>query len=133
MEGRTAGHCRVIDVARDDVVTCGPAERARDVRDRVRAGAYDIAVVVNDGGVVLGVLDESAWQSDPAAEAGDLMRGGPPTMKPDVYVHDVIDELRGSSTGRRIVTWHGPSGGGRLVGVLFVDDVELTLADNERR
>lgn len=133
MEGRTAGHCRVIDVARDDVVTCGPAERTGDVRDRVQAGAYDIAVVVNDGGVVLGLLDESAWQSDPAAEVGDVMRGGPPTMKPDVYVHDVIDELRNSSTGRRIVTWHGTSGGGRLVGVLFVDDVERVLADNERR
>lgn len=133
MEGRTAGHCRVIDVARDDVVTCGPAERTGDVRDRVQAGAYDIAVVVNEGGVVLGVLDERAWQSDLAAEAGDVMLGGPPTMKPDVYVHDVIDELRSSSTGRRIVTWHGPSGGGRLVGVLFVDDVERVLAENARR
>ncbi len=50
-----------------------------------------------------------------------------------MYVHDVIDELRNSSTGRRIVTWHGPSGGGRLVGVLFVDDVERVLAENERR
>ena len=54
-------------------------------------------------------------------------------MKPDTFLHDVIDELRGSTTGRRIVTWHGPSGGGRLVGVLFVDDVERALADNERR
>ena len=88
---------------------------------------------MNDGGVVLGVLDEAALQADPAGEAGDLMRGGPPTMKPDTFVHDAIDELRSSTTGRRIVTWHGPSGGGRLVGVLFVDDVERVMADNRRR
>jgi hypothetical protein len=54
VEGTAATLPRAVDVARNDVPTCGLKEPMGDVRERVRAAGWDACVVVNEEGVVLG-------------------------------------------------------------------------------
>jgi CBS domain-containing protein len=131
LEGRTAGRRRVIDVARKDIPTCGPRERLGDVRERVRAAGQDVCIVVNERGIVLGRLRRDCWERDPAASTEECMELGPPTDRPDKFLSEVIDRLR--KVGSLLVTWYGGDpDGGRLVGVLYREDVERVLEENER-
>ena len=131
LEGRTAGRLRAIDAARKDVPTCGPRERLGDVRARVRAAGHEMCVVVNERGIVLGRLRAKAWAGDPDKTVEDVMELGPPTARPDAFLHEVIERLR--KVGSLLVTWYGSEeDGGRFVGVLFREDVERVLKENER-
>lgn len=131
LEGRTAGRRRAIDVARKDIPTCGPRERLGDVRDSVRAAGHEICIVVNERGIVLGRLRRKEWESDPDSTVEDEMVLGPPTERPDSFLHEVVERLR--KVGSLLVTWYGgEENGGGLVGVLFREDVERVLEENER-
>jgi len=131
LEGRTAGRRRVIDVARKDIPTCGPRERLGDVRDRVRAAGHDVCVVVNERGIVLGRLRRDCWDNEDDSATEDCMELGPPTDRPDKFLHEVIGRLR--KVGSLLVTWYGrDEDGGRLIGVLHRADVERVLDENEQ-
>ncbi len=64
-EGEEAHTPRVADVARRDVPTCRIDERVGAVRDRVRAGNWDVCVVVDEQRVVLGLVRAEALGVDP--------------------------------------------------------------------
>jgi CBS domain-containing protein len=131
LEGRTAGRRRAIDVARKDIPTCGPRDRLGDVRERVTATGQEMCIVVNDRGIVLGRLRRKELAGDADARVEDVMELGPPTERADPFLNEVIDRLR--KTGTLLVTWYGSKeDGGRLVGVLFREDVERVLEENER-
>src|SRR5213593_1163586 len=82
-QGEKATAPRAIDHARDDVVTCGLDDRVDDVRPRVEASPYSFALVVANGGVLLGRLRKAALEGEPAARAGDVMEPGPSTVRAD--------------------------------------------------
>ncbi|HEV2068332.1 MAG TPA: hypothetical protein VGR26_00900 [Acidimicrobiales bacterium] len=70
-----------------DAATCGPDEPAREVAGRLAGAGADEVVVVNDGGVVLGVagaaeLEEAA----PSAVVATVMRLSPSTVRPSVLL-----------------------------------------------
>lgn len=131
MEGRLAGRRRAIDVARKDIPTCGPREKLGDVRERVRAAGHEVCVVVNERGIVLGRLRRKELDGDPAAAVEDVMELGPPTERPDPFLSEVIERLR--KVGSVLITWYGgEEDGGKLMGVLFREDVERVLEENER-
>ena len=131
LEGRTAGRRRAIEIARKDIPTCGPRERLGDVRERVRAAGHEMCVVVNERGIVLGRLRRKEWEGDPESAVEDVMELGPPTTRPDPFLREVVERLR--KVGSLLVTWYGSEeDGGRLVGVLFREDVERVLEENER-
>ena len=94
LEGRTAGRRRAIEIARKDIPTCGPRDRLGDVRERVRAAGQEICVVVNERGIVLGRLQRKAWEKAPESAAEDCMQLGPPTTRPDIFLHEVIERFR---------------------------------------
>ena len=131
MEGRTAGRRRAIQIARKDIPTCRADERLGDVRDRVHAAGHEQCVVVNGDGVVFGRLRRKAWENDPNAAIEDVMEFGPATIRPDPFLHDIIGRLRTRKIGSILVTSYGSHEGGRLLGVLFREDVERALAENE--
>ncbi len=131
MEGRTAGRRRAIQIARKDIPTCRADERLGDVRDRVQAAGHDQCVVVNGDGVVFGRLRRKAWENDPNAAIEDVMELGPATIRPDPFLHDIIGRLQTRKIGSILVTSYGSHEGGRLLGVLFREDVERALAENE--
>jgi hypothetical protein len=131
LEGRTAGRRRAIDAARKDAPTCGPRDRLGDVRERVRTAGQEMCVIVNERGIVLGRLRRKELEGDADAAVEDVMELGPPTERPDPFLHEVVDRLR--KVGSLLITWYGgEEDGGRLVGVLFREDVERMLEENER-
>lgn len=129
MEGRRAGRRRAIQVARKDIPTCGPDERLGDVYERVRAAGHDMCVVVNPDGVVFGRLRGKAWESDRSAAVEDVMELGPATIRPDVFIHEIIERLQRRQVRSILVTSYGSHEGGRLLGVLFREDVERVLEE----
>ena len=133
LEGRTAGRRRAIEVCRKDIPTCGPHEPLGGVRDRVRAGGYEMCVVVNERGIVLGRLQRKSWEKEPESLAEDCMQLGPSTTRPDHFLHEVIDRFRKGNLESLLISWYGrDEDGGRLVGVLFRADAERVLEENER-
>jgi hypothetical protein len=131
LEGRTADRRRAIDAARKDIPTCGPRDRLGDVRERVQAAAHEMCIVVNERGIVLGRLRRKTWEGDLDSKVEDVMELGPPTERPDPFLHEVIERLR--KIGSLLITWYGgEEDGGRLVGVLFREDVDRVLEENER-
>jgi CBS domain-containing protein len=101
------------------------------VRERVTAAGQEMCIVVNDRGVVLGRLRRKELAGDADAVVEDVMELGPPTERADPFLSEVIERLR--KTGTLLVTWYGSKeDGGRLVGVLFREDVERALEENER-
>jgi hypothetical protein len=90
-----------------------------------------MCIVVNERGIVLGRLRAKAWEADADASVENVMELGPPTERPDPFLHEVVDRLR--KVGSLLITWYGgEEDGGRLVGVLFREDVERMLEENER-
>ncbi len=98
----------------------------------MQAAGHELCIVVNDRGIVLGWLRRKAWESDADSAVEDVMELGPPTERPDPFLHEVIERLR-KVNPRLLITWYGSEAdGGRLVGVLFREDAERVLEENER-
>lgn len=116
---------------RKDTVTCLPDDQLNDVRERVQSAGQDLCIVVNNDNVVLGRLRGKAWDNDPDARAGDVMRLAAPTIRPDVFLHDVCGRFQRGKMSTILVTSYGSQNGGRLLGVLYREDVERTLAEND--
>jgi predicted transcriptional regulator len=96
----------------------------------VRAAGDDLCIVVNERGIVLGRLRRDCWKKEAEASVEDCMELGPPTTRPDHLLHEVIERLR--KVGSLLITWYGrDEDGGRLTGVLFRQDVERVLEENE--
>jgi predicted transcriptional regulator len=92
-----------------------------------------MCVVVNERGIVLGRLQHRSWEKEPESSAEDCMQLGPPTTRPDQFIHEVIERFRKGNLDSLLVTLYGSEeDGGRLVGVLFREDVERVLVENER-
>ncbi len=132
MEGSCAGRRRAVQVARKDVPTCRPNERLGDVRERVTASGQDQCVVVNDDGIVFGRLRRKAWERDPEAAVEDVMELGPVTIRPDVFLHDIVERLQRRRVGSVLVTDSGTEQGGRFLGLLSRSDIERTIEETER-
>lgn len=132
LEGRTAGRRRAVDIARE-IPTCGPDEPLADVAERMGEIERPLGVVVGEHDVVLGRLDGDVFGDAGDANAGEVMELAPSTSKPDTFLHDLVEGLRGEPTQTIIVTAREPAEAGRLRGVLFLEDVERTLEENEKR
>jgi CBS domain-containing protein len=119
-EGRLASVPTIGDAARRDVPTCAPAEKVENARDRFRTAGWDACVVVNKERVVLGLLREKELSSDPETTVEQVMRSGPTTSRPDVPVGKMAERMRERGARTALVT----TSNGRLVGLLYRDDVE---------
>ncbi len=126
-EGRLAGRYRVIDVVRRTVPTCGLATRLGECGGRAEVGGKDMCIVVNDEHVVLGRLRGAAFDGDPSTPIEQVMESGPTTIRPDVLLRDIIERLHRARVDSILVA----SEAGRLVGILYKDDVEWALGEIE--
>jgi hypothetical protein len=75
------------------VPTCGPADDVEAVRARASAAGWDVAVVVADDGVVLGLL-RIGPKTVPGAVAADAMEPAPPTVRAHLAPADVPASAR---------------------------------------
>ncbi|HZU16817.1 MAG TPA: CBS domain-containing protein [Candidatus Dormibacteraeota bacterium] len=117
-EGTGAARPRAGDLARGEVPTCALNERLDAVRERVRAGGWEVAVVANEQRVVLGLLRARELDADGDHTVEQAMRPGPSTFRPFVPAEEMA----------RFMTEHGlesapiTTSDGRLVGLLFRQD-----------
>src|SRR5687768_6680406 len=81
-EGTAAGAPTAADAARADVPTCSLEAELVEVRSRVAEADWEICVVVNDAGVVLGRLGHRALQEASAGTVEEAMTEGPGTVRP---------------------------------------------------
>jgi Mg/Co/Ni transporter MgtE len=105
-------------VARKDVPTARLDERMGEVKARVKAAGWDACVVVNEQGIVLGLLRAKELERDDALTAEQAMRPGPSTFRP----HVLIDEMAKYMTRHDLANAPITTSQGRLVGLLLRDD-----------
>ena len=117
-EGTGAERPRAGDVARKDTPTCRLDEPLGRVRDRVRAAGWDACVVVNDEGIVYGLLREAELDAGEDEAIEQVMRPGPSTFRP----HVPIEEMAEFMVVHDLPTCPITSSDGRLIGVLRRED-----------
>ena len=94
------------------------------VRERVEASPYGFALVVSEGGVILGRLRRSALDGDPEAPVESVMEPGPSTVRPDTAADELAERLRTRDLNTAVVS--DPEG--RLLGVVRRRELEARTA-----
>jgi CBS domain-containing protein len=105
---------------RDDVVRCGPTDRAADVRASIERSPYPFGLVTSDDGTVLGRVRASRLESGSAEPVWGVAEPGPKTFRPHHSVENVARVLAEKDLRWAIVT----TPEGRLLGVASRKDLE---------
>jgi hypothetical protein len=96
-EGPGAQRKRIRDYLRTDVPTCRLDEKVADAAARVTSREWDMCLVVNDQGIVLGRLDRKELQAGGEQRVDQAMRPGPATYRPDVLAAEMPHVMTGSA------------------------------------
>jgi CBS domain-containing protein len=123
-EGAEATTLRAGTVARSDVPTCSPGERAETVAGRARRAGWDSCIVVNAQRVVVGRLRRDAFDAAGEATVEQVMEEGPTTIRASEELAGLVQRMRNRNVPSIVVT--DPDG--RLLGILRRPDAELALA-----
>jgi CBS domain-containing protein len=107
-------------LARDDVVTCGPADPISGIRESVERSPYGFALVTAER-VILGRLRASAMKAAPSeSSAEQVMEPGPTTVRADTPARDLAQRLAERELKTAIVS----TPEGRLIGIVRRTDLE---------
>jgi CBS domain-containing protein len=122
-EGKRTHTPQVGERVRHDVPVCHPGDRIGEVVQRVQATGWDQCVVVNNAGVVLGLLRGEALQAAPEAPVALAMESGPTTIRPNRSLRDIRDYMRQHGATSVVVT----TPAGQLMGIVERQDIERGL------
>ena len=122
-EGKAADLTRVGALADRDVPTCAVDEKVGEVRARL--GPDDLCLVVNDRGVVLGLVDREDLDVDDDRPVGDVMQDGPSTIRPNVPASVLAEHLEHGRSSSALVT----TPEGELVGLLRASELQAWAED----
>jgi CBS domain-containing protein len=100
-------------------VTAQPNERIGAVRERVESSPHGFALVIAEGGTLLGRLRRAALEGNPQARVEDAMEPGPSTVRADAS----LDELRERLEQRNLRTAVVTTPEGKLLGVVHRPDL----------
>jgi Mg/Co/Ni transporter MgtE len=107
------------------VPTCGPDDRIRDIVGAVRVDGRETCVVINDEGIVLGVVRKHALASDADRAVKDVMSSSPSTFRPNVTLEELLKWMRDHDVKTNsLVT----AANGRFLGIISRADAEATLS-----
>ncbi len=126
VEGKAAERRRAGDVARKGVPTCRLDEAVGDVRSRVEAAGWNLCMVTDDSGVVLGRLRQRVLNGNPDDIVEQVMEEGPTTTRPSTELDYIIPRIQKRKVGTIVVTKLN----GQLVGILYRSDGEREMADS---
>lgn len=118
IEGENSTRPRAADVARKDVPVCALNDRLKDVRNRARDAGWDVAVVVDDQRIVLGLLRAKELDKEGDLFIEDAMRPGPSTFRPYVTIKEMADYMVKHNLESSPIT----NSDGMLIGLLFRSD-----------
>jgi CBS domain-containing protein len=117
---------------RKKLVSLPPEASARDAAERMREHHVG-AVIVTEGEVPIGIVTDRdlvmrviVARKDPATTAvREVMSGDVVTVREDEQLDDVVQRMRAAKVRRLPIV---SAAGGRLVGVVALDDVAVLLA-----
>lgn len=115
---------RVVDATRADIPTCRPDTSLREIRTRLAGTGWNICVVVDCDGVVVGRLRGTALESRDDRPAEEVMEPGPGTLRPDTLLEPLIERLTDRDISQALVT----TAQGELMGVVVREEAGRLLA-----
>jgi CBS domain-containing protein len=118
-EGTAAAKPRAGDLARQDTPICHLMERLSEVKDRVHGLGWDAVAVVNEEGIVLGLLRSKELDSEGDPLIEQVMRPGPSTFRPFASITEMARFFEEHKVDSSPIT----TSDGRLVGLLLRNDV----------
>jgi CBS domain-containing protein len=124
-EGENSNCPRAGEASRKDVVVCGLKDRLGDVRERARQAGWDVAVVVDEEHIVLGLMRSKQLEMDPNLAIELAMRPGSSTFRPYVSTKEMADFMVEHDLDSAPIT----TSDGKLVGVLLKSDTVRLAAD----
>ncbi len=95
IEGEAAARANAGKLAKTDLPRARIDEAVDEIRKRVSASAWNCAVVVSEGSVVLGFLDAAAL-GGVRARAEEIMQADPLTIRPNLEPGDIREKLDGA-------------------------------------
>jgi len=110
-------------VARNDAVTCRLTDPAEEIRERIPPSPYPFALVLSDGGVLLGRATKSGLEEGVQGPVEQVMDPGPSTVRPHKTAASIAKDLSERNLRWAIVT----SPDGELIGVASRDDLEAAV------
>ena len=120
MEGELAEKPTAEDLARRDVPTCRSMDKVETVRRRMETSGYEVCVVVNDAGVVLGQIRTDALPEDAEVKAADIMDCAPRTFRLDTKPKRILKYFHKHNQEDALATLSD----GRLLGLLLRSDLQ---------
>jgi len=102
-EGTDARKPRLKQILKRNVLTCTPKDRLGTIKNR-RPSPTDICVVLNDRGIVLGLIEGETWDEDPLKTAAQVMAPAPLTFRPDSDAREVMKTMRKEDAVNALVT-----------------------------
>ena len=121
IEGKLAEAVTVGKLANRDVPVCRFDDKLADLAQRLGPTRWSECVVVNEPGIVLGLLRKSMWEE--AADemtAEQAMESGPITFRPHVRRDEMVTFLKKKNLDSALIT----TSDGKLVGLLRRKDLE---------
>ena len=113
VEKKDHGVTMVIEQLRMEFPIARLDDRVSDVRLRMEQTGFATAPVLNNEGILLGLLESPNVNIDPAATVESVMNPGPTTVRPSVSVGNAVKQLDKLNTDELLIT----SSDGRLLGV----------------
>jgi CBS domain-containing protein len=104
-----------MDQMQIELPTCRIDESVGQAGARAQQRGYAVCPVVNENGIVLGLIGKGDWDTDPTASAEQLMDSAPTTLRPSDPLEKAKQTLKGSDRGAVLVT----DSDGRLLGAFF--------------
>ncbi len=109
---------------RTDVPTCSLDDTIGEVKARLEGTIWTVCGVINEERALLGMLRGKCWEEPPDSVAGEIMRPGPSTIRPNEDLAAVTGRMQNRNVSALFVT-HSD---GRLVGLMRRVDAEEALA-----
>ena len=108
---------RVGSLADPGVPTIPADATVDDVADTLKV--TDVAIVLNDDRIVLGVLRPETAALDPKTKVIDAVQPGPSTFRPSMTIRELVEYFEKSDESRAIIT----NNGGEWIGLIRREDV----------
>jgi CBS domain-containing protein len=118
--GTSSGHPTAGSLVRGDVVRCRLDDPIESVAPSIQSSDYGFALVLGDGGVVLGRVRRSAVEERDRRSVEAVMEPGPSTIRPHVPADEAGQQMADHDLKTLLVT----TPEGSLLGVLRREDVE---------
>ena len=103
----------VIDRMETEVPSCQLNDSLGEAKRRAEKVGFDLCPVVNEKGIVLGLVREEMWKEGQAMGVEKVMELGPTTFRPSYSVDEVTEFLGKQGWDAALVT----SSDGKLMGI----------------